>query len=65
MYGLFCNTYDYYGWHDLVCVSSSKGDLIDHYKKIHRADPLLEGDEQEIADKKGRCHYVIEEIAVV
>jgi hypothetical protein len=62
MYGLFCNTYDYYEWHDLICVSASEGDLIAHYESLNAEYPLLK-DGDEIEDD--RPHYVIEEVEVV
>lgn len=65
MYGLFCNTYDYYEWHDLVCVSASEGDLIEHHKNLENAYPLLEGEEQASAESVERPHFVIEEVEVV
>ena len=32
MYGLFCMTYDYYEWEDLICVSRKVDKLIDRAK---------------------------------
>ncbi len=68
MFGLFKNTYDYYEWHDLVCVSQTKEKLEKHYKEIEpnqHEKPILYGDEQKIAADCERVHYTIEPVLVV
>jgi len=63
MYGLFKNTYDYYEWHDLVCVSGDESKLVD--KCEGKEHPLLTGEEQDLACNAERVHYVIEKIEII
>lgn len=63
MKGLFFNNYDYYEWHNLVCVSNSEEALINYHKG--RKEPLLSGEEQLAAKDKEERHYVIEDIECI
>jgi len=65
MFGLFKNSYDYYEWHDLVCVSTSESSLQEHYKSLGSNCPLLSEAEQVSAAMHEEYHYVIEPIVVV
>lgn len=67
MFGLFRNSYDYYRWHDLICVSISKSNLRAKYKSLNESEALLKAGstEQKDADSSEQCHYVIEPVEVV
>lgn len=65
MFGLFFNTYDYYEWHDLMCVSASEGDLIAYWKELDDGHPLVQTDEEFKALEFEQRHYVIEEVELV
>ena len=42
MYGLFSNTYDYYEWHDLICVADSEQEIAELKAHINDLREALE-----------------------
>lgn len=59
--GLFKNTYDFFLWHDLICVSDSARELEAHHKKLN-CYPIMSGDQQLTAHREQIAHYVIEPV---